>query len=220
MSGMSFNSCSVWNHALQDTNLCITSDLGSIRYIYCLLHDPSGRWTGSCIVKHVMHSLGYRETNQNIMMGCYLLVSLLDDFLHFNHIWQNSKKLVKKNSIFLKGFYYFSWKTVIKVLKVLIYTKHASSCSIQLKISWRESSPFSKISKYCSVKRPVRSKQYQMNLSRIHNFLALYEVVLEGYDSYTCYWLDTLTGVGKPTYTIVAKSLIQQIECWNNNQLD
>lgn len=33
ISGMSLNSCSVWNHALQDTNLCISSDLGSIRYI-------------------------------------------------------------------------------------------------------------------------------------------------------------------------------------------
>lgn len=56
----------------------------------------------------------------------------------------------------------------------------------------------------------MRSDQYQMDLSRIHNFLALYEVVLEGYDSYTCYRLDTLTGVGKPTYTIVAIRFIQQ----------
>lgn len=52
-----------------------------------------------------------------------------------------------------------------------------------------------------------------MNLSRIHNFLALYEVVLEGTHSHTCYWLNTLTGVGKPTYSIVAKRLTQQIEC-------
>lgn len=65
----------------------------------------------------------------------------------------------------------------------------------------------------------MRSERYQMDLSRFHNFLALYEVVLKGYESYACYWLDTLTGVGKPTYTIVAISLIQQkynVETTNN----